>query len=173
LIKLLSDYADVGIHASYASNDTPDLLKKEVNRLSDVLNREITRSRQHFLRLEIPNTYHTLLNLDIHNDYSMGFASQPGFRAGTCDAFPFYDLEMEAETPLMIHPFVFMEGTLADYLRLTPEDGLNYIYRLIDEVKAVDGAFISLWHNESLGGQGRWEGWPEVYEKMIAYGLTE
>ena len=173
LIKLLSDYADVGIHASYASNDTPELLKKEVNRLSDVLNREITRSRQHFLRLEIPNTYHTLLNLDIHNDYSMGFASQPGFRAGTCDPFPFYDLEMETETPLMIHPFVVMEGTLADYLRLSPEDGLNYIYRLIDEVKAVGGTFISLWHNESLGGQGRWEGWPDVYEKMIAYGFSE
>lgn len=173
LIKLLADYADVGIHASYASNDTPDLLKKEVSRLADVLNREITRSRQHFLRLEIPNTYHTLLNMDIYNDYSMGFASQPGFRAGTCDPFPFYDLDMEAETPLMIHPFVLMEGTLADYLRLTPEDALSYIYRLIDEVKAVEGTFISLWHNESLGGQGRWAGWPDVYEQMIAYGNAE
>jgi hypothetical protein len=173
LIKLLADYADVGIHASYASNDMPDLLKKEVKRLSDVLNREITRSRQHFLRLEIPNTYHTLLNMDIYNDYSMGFASQPGFRAGTCDPFPFYDLEMEAETPLMIHPFVMMEGTLADYLKLSPEEALKYIFRLIDEVKAVEGTFISLWHNESLGGQGRWVGWPEVYEKMLAYGNQE
>jgi len=173
LIKFLADYSDVGIHASYASNDSPELLKKEVKRLSNVLNREITRSRQHFLRLEIPNTYHTLLNMDIHDDYSMGFASQPGFRAGTCDPFPFYDLEMETETPLMIHPFVVMEGTLVDYLNLSSEEGLQYICRLIDEVKAVEGTFVSLWHNESLGGQARWVGWPEVYEKMIEYGISE
>jgi hypothetical protein len=171
IIKLLADYADVGLHPSYASNDEPDLLKIEVQRLSELLNREIHRSRQHFLRLEFPNTYHNLLSLDIYNDYTMGYASQPGFRAGICDPFPFYDLDMEIETPLIIHPFMVMDGTLADYLRLSPEESFEYIRRLIDEVKAVDGTFMSLWHNESLGGQERWIGWPEVYEKMIAYGF--
>lgn len=173
ILKLLADYADVGIHTSYASNDEPELLKIEVQRLSELLNREIQRSRQHFLRLEIPATYHNLLSLDIYNDYTMGFASQPGFRAGICDPFPFYDLDMEVETPLVIHPFMIMDGTLADYLRLTPDEAYEYIRRLIDEVKAVGGTFMSLWHNESLGGIGRWEGWPEVYEKMIKYALNE
>ena len=173
IVKFLADYADVGIHTSYASNDEPDLLKIEVQRLSELLNREIHLSRQHFLRLEIPATYHNLLSHDIYNDYTMGFASQPGFRAGICDPYPFYDLDLEAETPLIIHPFQIMDGTLADYLRLTPEEALKYICRLIDEVKAVDGTFMSLWHNESLGGKGQWEGWPEVYEKMIKYALNE
>lgn len=173
IVKFLADYADVGIHSSYASNDEPELLKIEVQRLSELLNREIHLSRQHFLRLEIPSTYHNLLSLDIYNDYTMGFASQPGFRAGICDPFPFYDLDLEAETPLIIHPFQIMDGTLADYLRLTPKVAFEYICKLIDEVKAVDGTFMSLWHNESLGGKGRWEGWPEVYEKMIKYALNE
>jgi hypothetical protein len=173
IVKLLADYADVGIHPSYASNDEPELLKIEVQRLSELLNREIQRSRQHFLRLEIPATYHNLLSLDIYNDYTMGYASQPGFRAGICDSFPFYDLEMEIETPLIIHPFMIMDGTLADYLRLSPDEAYGYIRQLIDEVKAVGGTFISLWHNESLGGQGKWEGWPEVYEKMIKYALND
>ena len=172
IVKLLADYADVGIHTSYASNDEPELLKIEVQRLSELLNREIHFSRQHFLRLEIPATYHNLLSLDIYHDYTMGFASQPGFRAGICDPFPFYDLDMEVETPLIIHPFMIMDGTLADYLRLTPEEAFEYIRRLIDEVKAVEGTFMSLWHNESLGGQGQWTGWPEVYEKMIKYALN-
>ena len=172
IVKLLADYAEVGIHTSYASNDNPELLKIEVARLSELLNREIHRSRQHFLRLEIPATYHNLLTLDIYHDYSMGFASQPGFRAGICDPFPFYDLDIEVETPLIIHPFMIMEGTLLEYLRLTPEEAFTYIRKLIDEVKAVEGTFISLWHNESLGGQGRWVGWPEMYEKMIKYGLN-
>jgi len=171
-VKLLADYADVGIHPSYASNDNPELLKIEVQRLSELLNREIHFSRQHFLRLEIPATYHNLLSLDIYHDFTMGFASQPGFRAGICDPFPFYDLDLEVETPLIIHPFMIMDGTLADYLRLTPDEAFEYICRLIDEVKAVDGTFMSLWHNESLGGQGQWTGWPEIYEKMITYALN-
>src|ERR1035437_426566 len=173
IVKLLADYADVGIHTSYVSNDEPELLKTEVQRLSELLNREIQRSRQHFLRLEIPATYHNLLSLDIYNDYTMGYASQPGFRAGICDPFPFYDLDMEIETPLIIHPFMVMDGTLADYLRLSPDEAYEYIRQLIDEVKAVDGTFMSLWHNESLGGQGKWEGWPEIYENMIKYALND
>jgi len=52
IVKLLADYADVGIHPSYASNDEPEMLKIEVQRLSELLNREIQRSRQHFLRLD-------------------------------------------------------------------------------------------------------------------------
>jgi len=66
-----------------------------------------------------------------------------------------------------------MDGTLADYLRLSPDEAYEYIRRLIDEVKAVGGTFMSLWHNESLGGSGRWEGWPEVYENMIKYALND
>jgi len=173
IVKYLADYADVGIHPSYVSNDEPELLKIEVQRLSELLNREIQRSRQHFLRLEIPATYHNLLSTDIYNDYSMGYASQPGFRAGICDPFPFYDLDMEIETPLIVHPFMVMDGTLADYLRLSPDEAYEYIIRLIEEVKAVGGTFMSLWHNESLGGQGQWKGWPEIYEKMIKYALND
>ena len=29
------------------------------------------------------------------------------------------------------------------------------------------GTFVSLWHNESLGDIGYWEGWKVVFEHMI------
>ncbi len=54
---------------------------------------------------------------------------------------------------------------------MTPEEALDQIKKLIDEVKAVGGVFISLWHNESLGGKKRWKGWPEIYEKSLDYGV--
>jgi len=37
----------------------------------------------------------------------------------------------------------------------------------VDEVKKVNGTFISLWHNESLSNQKRWKGWQQVYESML------
>jgi muramoyltetrapeptide carboxypeptidase LdcA involved in peptidoglycan recycling len=91
LIKSISDNAEVGIHPSYGSNYSQDRLPKEIKRLSKVLNREITKSRQHFLKLSFPETYHHLLELGITDDYTMGFASEIGFRAGICDSFNFYD----------------------------------------------------------------------------------
>lgn len=171
LIKMLDDNADVGIHPSYASNENLNLLKKEINRLSRVVNKKITKSRQHFLKLNMPQTYRNLIEMGITDDYTMGYASDVGFRASICKSFNFYDLEMETETGLKIHPFAFMEGTLRDYLNINSDRALYYIKPLIDEVKAVNGTFISLWHNESLSNQRRWVGWQQIYEEMINYAI--
>ncbi len=169
LIKMLGDYAQVGIHPSYGSNKSREQLKKEVERLSKVLHRDITKSRQHFLKLTLPETYRNLIDLDITDDYTMGFASQVGFRASICTAFNFYDLDMELETKLKIHPFAVMEGTLKYYMNVLPEEAMQKIRPLIDEVKAVNGQFISLWHNDTLNGLKLWAGWKEVYEEMVNY----
>ncbi len=172
LIKMLGDYAEVGIHPSYGSNKNKDQLKKEVLRLSKVLHKDVTKSRQHFLKLTLPETYRNLIDLDITDDYTMGFASQVGFRASICTAFNFYDLDMELETKLKIHPFAIMEGTLKYYMKVSPQDAMNYIKPLIDEVKSVDGEFMSLWHNDSLNNQTLWLGWQKVYQEMLAYATT-
>ncbi len=169
LIKSLADYARVGIHPSYASNKNPALLAREISKLSHILRAEITASRQHFLMLSFPETYRNLISLDITDDFSMGFAGQPGFRAGVCTPFKWYDLEAEISTELTIHPFALMEGTLRDYLNVEAEEAMEYIKPLIDQVKAVNGTFISLWHNESLSDEKRWKGWVNVYKEMLDY----
>jgi len=167
LVKRLGDYAKLGIHPSYASNEEPQRVAAEIRSLSNAIKKEITFSRQHFLRLSMPETYRNLIEYDITDDYTMGYAYLPGFRAGICSSFNFFDLDMEIETHLRIHPFAVMDGTLKDYLELSPEDAIKQIRKLIEEVRKVDGTFISLWHNESLSNQKRWKGWLEVYEKML------
>lgn len=171
LIKSLDDRAQVGIHPSYNSNDYLRKLREEVEGLSQVIHRPITASRQHFLKIQLPITYRNLLNFDIRDDYSMGFASQPGFRAGICSTFKFYDLDLDVATPLNIHPFSYMEGTLRDYMQVETDDAIQIIKGLIEEVKAVKGTFIPIWHNESLSNTKRWEGWQAVYESMITMAL--
>lgn len=173
LIKMLGDYADVGIHPSYGSNKSKEQLKKEVGRLSKVLHRDVTKSRQHFLKLTLPETYRNLIDLDIKDDYTMGFASQVGFRASICTPFNFYDLDMELETKLKIHPFAIMEGTLKYYMKVKPEDAMKRIKPLIDEVKAVNGDFMSLWHNDTLNNQNLWTGWQKVYQEMVEYASSK
>jgi hypothetical protein len=105
--------------------------------------------------------------MGIKEDYSMGYASCSGFRAGTCTSFLFYDLVSDCETNLVIHPFLVMDVTLKQYLGLNPGEALDRIYRLVEIVKAVNGTFTSLWHNESLSEHGVWKGWRSVFEGMV------
>ena len=169
LIKHLGDYADVGIHPSFSSYLNVEKLQAEIDGLSEVLHRPLTKSRQHFLRMNLPRSYQKLIELDISDDYTMGFASQAGFRAGIADTFRFFDLENDMATNLWVHPFALMDGTMRDYLNLDVEASLGLAKQLVDEVKAVGGTFIYLTHNETLGGEKRWEGWPEMYRQLLEY----
>lgn len=169
LIKGLSDEGEVGIHPSYASNTNESNLGREIQALSEVMHREVTSSRQHFLKIQHPDTYRNLLSHDITDDYTMGFAAQTGFRAGMCTTYPWYDLEMERVTGLRIHPFAVMDGTLGDYMEIDAGSAMHHIRPLVDVVRSVGGTFISLWHNESLSDWRRWKGWQRVYEEMLDY----
>lgn len=169
LVKTIGDYAQTGIHPSYASNEDEKALKEELQFLSGVLNRTIENSRQHYLKFRLPKTYQDLIKHNIKNDFSMGYASHTGFRAGTCTPFNFYDLTLESETRLKIFPLTIMDGTLRDYMKLKPADALAKAKKLVDTVKAVNGTLISLWHNDALSNTDDWVGWREVYLEMIKY----
>jgi hypothetical protein len=164
--------AEIGIHPSFASNAQPDKLSKEIVRLAKTSRREVKKSRQHFLKLQFPQTYRQLLENDITDDYTMGFAQTTGFRAGTCTAFRFYDLDREEATKLRVHPFAVMDATLKYYMQITPEESRAHIQSLINEVKAVNGTFISLWHNESLSDYKQWQGWKNLYEEMVRLAVS-
>lgn len=170
LIKTMVDYAKVGLHPSYFSMKDESLLKKEKERLEQITNMPMEKSRQHFLRFSLPETYQHLIDLEIKEDYSMGYASHVGFRASTCSPFYFYDLDFEIQTPLKVIPFALMDTTLNDYTGLTPRQSLGKIRELKNEVKAVNGVFVTLFHNESLSDYLRWKGWSKVYESMLKIG---
>ena len=167
LIKEMVDYAIVGLHPSYFSMQNTSILKKEKERLESITNMPTKRSRQHYLRFNLPETYQNLIDLEIEEDYSMGYASNVGFRASTCTPFYFYDLDFEIQTPLKVFPFALMDTTLNDYMKLTPKQSLGRIRDLKNEVKAVDGTFITLFHNENLSDYLRWKGWKRLYESML------
>ncbi|WP_363289043.1 polysaccharide deacetylase family protein [Lutibacter sp.] len=167
LIKSVADYASIGLHPSYFTLKNIEKLKKEKLRLETIINTPITFSRQHYLRLSIPETYQNLIDLDLEQDYSMGYAKTVGFRASTCTPFYFYDLDFEIQTPLKIFPFAFMDVTLKDYMNLSPEQSLQKILELKQAVKNVNGTFISLFHNETLSENEVWKGWNTIYKTTV------
>ena len=173
LLRDLDSENTVGIHPSLSSGKHPHRLTSEIEGLSTLLKRTITTGRQHFLKISMPDTYRNLLQEGILEDFSMGYASHPGFRAGMATAFPFFDLLQDEITPLVIHPVPLMDVTMMDYLRLTPEKALKKIAETVASVRSVQGEFVSLWHNESLGDSGRWKGWRRVYKEMVRLASTQ
>lgn len=169
LVQHLDDYANMGIHPGYNTTDNPQLIDKEIKRLEEILHRPTVRSRYHFLRLRLPLSYRILQHAGIRDDFTMGFADQTGFRAGITAPYPFYDLERDLEGELLIHPFCVMDTTLQKYLKLSTEEGIERYRALIDNIRAVDGTFRCIVHNQNLTDLYGWKGWRKVYEQMLDY----
>ena len=172
-IKDISIYCDIGIHASFKSIKFHDSLLLEIRRLENILNNNIVKNRQHFLCLNMPYNYRNLIQNGIKYDYSMGFPTHPGFRAGTSYNFYFFDLASNANTDLLVYPFSVMDVSLKNYLNLTPEESLDLVKDIIQKIQYVDGTFISIWHNESLYYGDAWKNWDFVYENMIKFIVDE
>jgi hypothetical protein len=172
LLSDLDQNQTVGIHPSLSSNKKFSKLQKEFLSLCRILDRNVTISRQHFLHLTLPHTYLSLIQLGIKDDYSLGYPSHLGFRAGIAIPFQFFDLTNNEPTSLMVHPVPLMDVTMKDFLRLSTDESMSAISHIISTIKSVNGEFVSLWHNESLGETGRWVGWRGIYEEMVKLAST-
>jgi hypothetical protein len=167
LIKHLGDYAETGIHPSFGSNGNVQQVRIEVSRLTAITHRNTTKSRQHFLKLHLPETYKNIISCGIQEDYTMGFASKAGFRASVCSPFKWFDLDADEETSLTIYPFCVMDGTLKTYMNLNQEQAIKQCAELINQIKKVNGTCITLWHNETLSNWREWQDWRYVYEEVV------
>ena len=169
LIKQLfkSSSQQVGIHPSYISNKNFDILKKEYETMQSLSNIDIDKSRQHYLIHSMPKTYHDLIRLGISQEYTMGYSTHMGFRAGIAAPFLWFDLTINSQTNLKLLPFCIMDITPLYYRQETPDIAIKTIQGLMKSVHQVEGLFISLWHNDSLGESDRWKGWRRVYQNMI------
>ncbi len=38
-----------------------------------------------------------------------------------------------------------------------------------DSVRAVNGTFVSVWHDRFLSGYGIWQGWPEAMQQVVEH----
>lgn len=168
IIKKVSLKHDVGIHPSYHANYYDKRVNKEIDRLKGILGvNQITESRQHYLRLKFPETYQNLIACGIKHDYTMGYSTQLGFRASICTPFPFYDINKETQTELIVHPFVAMDATFKYFLKIRASEVVYHIKPLYEIVKKVGGEMGVVFHNESIGSHKNWKNWHSTYENLL------
>ncbi len=166
LIKHVADYSDVGLKTSFFAIDDASILKKEKIKMEEIINKPLIASRQSFSRLNIPESYRHLIELEINEDYTMGYVNQVGFRAGSCTPFLFYDLDYEIQTPLKIYSYHMMDYALLNKQSLL--DKKKILIETINEIKQVDGEFIPVFHNYTFSNSNRWDGFKELFNLILS-----
>ncbi|MBS1629435.1 MAG: polysaccharide deacetylase family protein [Bacteroidetes bacterium] len=168
LIHSLATGGRLGLHPSYYSNKYPQRLLAEKASLERILQQPVLLSRQHFIRLRFPGTYRALTEAGIEEDFSMGYSTHFGFRAGTSHSFLAYDLKAEQCLLLRVHPFCFMDSTGRFDLGLTGEEAFSRLRLMVERLKLCGGKLITVLHNYSLGTDAAWAGWQSEYEQFLA-----
>jgi len=164
LIKSVADYSTVSLSTSFNANTDKGLLVEEKKRLEELINRPVTNARLRYNKVNIPTTYRHLIEAEFTNDYTMGYTHEIGFRAGTCSPFYFYDINLEVQQPLKVHPFAFHDYALTPFTKSQDVfEKLDAIYR---QVQNVDGQFTTIFSNELLGENHEID-WLNMYQALL------
>lgn len=164
LIKSVGDYFEAGLKGSFLALDDKAILKEEKRRFEQIFNKPLERSRNSFSKLNLPYSYRDLIDLGVQSDYTMGYVSEVGFRAGTCTPFYFYDLDYEMQTPLKVHPFCVLDYV---YKNANSETILMQIEPLVKSVKEVNGIFSMVMHNYTFSELVIWKNWRKSYITLL------
>lgn len=155
----------IGLHPSYDTYKNESQLKHELNDWNTATQLKTTLSRQHYLRFEIRQTPQLLLKNGILADFSMGFASQIGFRAGTSHPFYYYNFNTEQAETLLFVPFAWMDGYYFIYESISAEALYAQVLSLAETVKKVNGLFIGVSHERSFSDT-IYKGFNTTYKKL-------
>lgn len=167
LIEYCAVQYPVGLHPSWQSGDVHGLLQEEKEWLEAVADKQVTASRQHYIRFTLPGTYRRLIEAGIREDYSMGYGSVNGFRASCCSAFYWYDLQQEETSPLLLYPFCFMDANSFFEQQESPRQAYEELSFYYEQVKRLQGTMVSVWHNNILGTAPHTKGWREMFEVFM------
>lgn len=100
----------IGIHPSFLSWDSSDIVLAEKKKLEKAIGTVITCSRQHYLHFDPIKTVEALFEAGITEDASVGYTNAIGFKAGTGFEYFLYNFKNEERSGIKETPLVFMDS---------------------------------------------------------------
>ena len=146
---------EIGLHGSFATADDPRSMLAQRRLLTRLADSPVEGTRQHFLRMRPGRTQRLMVETGFEYDASWGFADRNGFRLGVADVVPAWDAARETVLPLELLPLVWMDRALSKYAGV--EEAGRWIEdarELARECKAAEGAWVGLWHPNTLEALG-------------------
>lgn len=167
LMRHTATHSAVGLHASWAASLQASVLQQEQNALQHILQQPNQSNRMHYINFRLPQTFRQLLQVGIRQEYSMGYGTINGFRAGTSVPYYWYDLDNECSTELEIHPFGWMDANSIFEQKDAPADAAIELQLMHQRVQQSGGQMITIWHNHLLGLDASGRQWWPVFTTYI------
>ena len=164
IIQECSRQGKVGWHPSLQSSVTFSEMKKERGLLQQVLLPSITDVRFHFLRFRLPESYRWLIDLGIEREHSMGYGAVNGFRASYADPFPWFDLQNNKVTSLLIHPFCYMDTAAIYHQHWAPAEAMAYLKQLQKNTRGVVDQLALVFHPHCLATPV----WKKLHDDVVS-----
>jgi uncharacterized protein DUF7033 len=164
LKQLIVEGFEIGLHGSYYSATDEKRLVNEKAILEDILEKRVTKIRQHWLR------YDESITPVLHNKYfkydsTLGWNDRTGFRSGCASRYRPFNHEKQEPYEYMVTPQVIMDSAIFDYgaerIKLQTKKALL----MIKNIQSLKTPHISIsWHQRVCNDDYRWH---KLYEKIL------
>lgn len=155
----------IGFHAGFGTSENRTACEKELEMLRKATGCDVCLARQHYLKIQIPQTLQILQSCGISTDCTLGYHDHEGFRCGTGNRFPTFDFLNRRTLDIHELPLVIMDGTLKDSRKLSPDASQEIIAGYFDLGRKYRMPVSILFHNSSFDGY-LWKGWKEIYTNV-------
>ncbi|WP_178915295.1 polysaccharide deacetylase family protein [Natronomonas gomsonensis] len=129
---------EVGLHGSYESYREPQRLRAEKGELEAILGSKVVGGRQHYLNLDVPETWEMQADVGLRYDASLGSSETYGFDHGYTPLRPFDD-------EFVVFPLTVMELSLPN-VECRPNRAWRVCERLLEEARENGAVMTVLWH---------------------------
>jgi hypothetical protein len=153
---------EVGLHGSYESYREPQRLRAEKGELEAVLGEEVLGGRQHYLNLEVPETWERQADVGLRYDASLGSAETYGFDHGYAPFRPFDD-------EFVVFPLTVMELSLPNVER-RPNGAWRACEGLLEEARENGAVMTVLWHPRFFY-EGDFPNYEALYRRLVERAL--
>jgi peptidoglycan/xylan/chitin deacetylase (PgdA/CDA1 family) len=159
IIKKLDEGGwEIGVHGSYDSYNNKELLAQEKRELERILERPVVGIRQHYLHLEIPETWKIQQEIGFKYDASFGYRDKVEFRDGKL--LPFKPIGGD----FVVIPLAIMDGPLFSSMDI--EDAWLKCEKIINLAQKTEAILTVLWHSNRFNDD-EFPGQMRIYERII------
>jgi hypothetical protein len=157
LFQRMPQHIMVGLHPTISSGHTQEGISNALQQLQQQYKQQpVVTSRQHYLKMQLPETYMHLNAAGLLHDYTMGYNHVNGFRAGTCKPFVWYNLLKDKAYNVTLHPLTVMDAVYIYNQQVTINHAINEAKALLAITQKYNGEFVMVFHNNHIYKQHSW-----------------
>lgn len=146
----------IGLHPSFESWESPDLIYSQKKYLESIAGITCDSCRQHWLRFSWAGTWAAQSEAGIREDTTLMFNDRPGFRSSAALKWKPWNTKDCKPYEIDALPSIMMDSHFYDYGLIESKKLSSEISRWLNECMLVGGDAALLWHPHTLSKDYGW-----------------